>query len=54
MMPGATGPKADYRMLGAAVETPAGPWYFKASGPAATMARHRAGFFEMLDSLAPR
>lgn len=43
--------KKDYRLLGAIVETPAGPWYFKATGPAATMGHHREAFLEFLRSM---
>lgn len=45
-------PRDNYRMLAAIVATPAGPWYFKAVGPAATMTEHRPLFVELLDSLA--
>lgn len=53
MMPGTGTPpaKKDYRLLGAIVETPAGPWYFKATGPAATMAHHREAFLDFLRSM---
>ncbi len=42
----------DYRLYAAVVELPVGDkWFFKAVGPANTMATHRAGFDELLDSL---
>lgn len=39
-MPGMadTGPHDNFRMLAAIIETPGGPWFIKATGPAATMA----------------
>lgn len=42
-MPGApvVGPRDNYRMFAAVVETPGGPWFFKATGPARTMEKHR-------------
>lgn len=46
-----TTPVNDYALLGAIVETPAGPWFFKALGPAATIEKHRAGFMELLRSM---
>jgi hypothetical protein len=53
MMPGASAPapKDGYRMLAAIVETPAGPWYFKATGPAHTIAAHREEFMNLLRSI---
>ena len=55
MLPGASAPapKENYRMLGAIVETPDGPWFFKALGPAATLGAHRAAFVEFLRSMRP-
>jgi len=47
-------PKDNYRMLGAIVETPDGLWYFKALGPAATIARHQEAFLGMLHSMGLR
>lgn len=38
------------RLYGAVVEGPGGPWFFKATGPAATLAAERDGFLEMLRS----
>ncbi len=52
MMPGAPASARDsYRMLGAIVETPGGPWYFKAVGPANTIGQHRDAFMEFLRSM---
>jgi hypothetical protein len=45
------GPKNDQpdsRLLGAIVEGPGGPWYFKATGPDATLAAQRPAFIAML------
>lgn len=49
-----SGPKKElpgYALLGAIVETPTGPWFFKAVGPKQTIARHRDAFDELLASL---
>jgi hypothetical protein len=46
-----SGPKDNYRMLGAIVETSAGPWYFKAVGPAETMGHHRDDFLAFLQTM---
>lgn len=54
LMPGMTptAPKReDYRMLAAIIETPAGPWFFKAVGPAATMTAHREAFVALVRSV---
>jgi hypothetical protein len=55
-MPGAPpSPKKDgWRLLGAAVETPGGVFYVKATGPAAVLAREEAAFDAFLSSLHPR
>ena len=45
---GASAQKPDYRMLAAVVETPGGPWFFKATGPAATMTSQAEAFRKML------
>ncbi len=41
-------PVDNYRLLAAVVETPQGPWFFKAAGPDETMVAHRAGFADFL------
>jgi hypothetical protein len=53
MMLGTSAPAAkdSYRMLGAIVETPGRPWYFKAVGPAETIAQHREEFMDFLHTL---
>lgn len=51
-MPGmpAVGPREDYRMIAGIVESPAGAWFVKATGPAATMEKHAASIREYLKS----
>lgn len=44
-------PKPGYRMLGAIVEGDGGPWFFKATGPAATMAATQGDFDALVQSL---
>jgi hypothetical protein len=53
MMPGAAppAPKTGWALLGAIAETPSGPWFFKMTGPKATVAAARAGFDELVASL---
>lgn len=49
-----TGPEApqpDSRLIGAVVEGPGGPWFFKATGPEATLAAERDAFLTMLRSV---
>ncbi len=48
---GPSAPQAGSRMLAAVVEGPEGPWYFKATGPAETLASQRAAFLDMLRSV---
>jgi len=47
-MMGGSGPAGASRMLAAIVETPGGPWYFKAVGPVETMAKQKAAFDDMV------
>jgi hypothetical protein len=44
-------PKAGYRMLAAAIEGESGPWFFKAIGPAATIAKAKDDFDKLLASV---
>src|SRR5262245_12639357 len=44
-------PKPDYRMLGAIVEGDEGPWFFKATGPEATIAAAKPDFDALVQSL---
>jgi hypothetical protein len=39
------------RLLGAVVEGPGGPWFFKATGPDATLSAERENFLKMLRSV---
>lgn len=41
------------RLLGAVVEGEGGPWFFKATGPAETLAAQREAFLDMLKSGRP-
>lgn len=51
-MGGPTEAQPGSRMLAAVVEGLQGPWYFKATGPAATMEAQRDAFLSMLGSAA--
>lgn len=53
LRPGAADPqpKDDYRMFAAVVEGPGGPWFFKATGPQATMTAQRDAFYEMIKTI---
>ena len=48
---GPTSPQPNSRLLGAVVEGPGGPWFFKATGPKDTMAAEQEDFLEMLRSV---
>lgn len=50
---GPTEPQPDSLLLGAVVEGPGGPWFFKATGPEATLAPERDAFRAMLESIRP-
>ena len=43
--------KTGSELLAAIVETPAGPWFFKAVGPEPTIDAHRAAFRKLLESI---
>jgi hypothetical protein len=50
--PMSAGPaKPNYRMLAAVAETPSGPWFFKLTGPARTVARWESSFSRFLDTI---
>jgi len=50
-MPGGPNtPKPGWALLGAIVETPSGPWFFKLVGPKHTVEKARNEFFRLLDS----
>lgn len=42
------GPRDNFRMFAAVIETPGGPWFVKATGPAQTMAAQREAVLEFL------
>jgi hypothetical protein len=44
-------PQPNSRLLGAVVEGPGGPWFFKATGPEATLGPQRDAFVAMLKSV---
>jgi hypothetical protein len=51
-MPGASNaPKKDYALLGGIVEAPSGTYFFKLTGPAASVAAARPAFMKLLDSV---
>ena len=50
-MSGSAGPKKDYALAGAIVEAPSGAYFFKMTGPAATIAAARKSFLQLLDSI---
>lgn len=51
---GPTTPQPNSRLLGAVVEGPQGPWFFKATGPASTLEAQRDAFLSLLRSVQPR
>ena len=52
-MGGGQGPQAGFRMLGAIVQSPAGSFFFKLTGPEATVEGWAASFDQYLDSIQP-
>ena len=52
-MGGPTEPQPDSRLLGAVVEGQGGPWFFKATGPSATLDEQRDAFLGLLKSGRP-
>ena len=48
---GPTSPEPSSRLLGAVVEGPGGPWFFKVTGPEATIAAERDNFLALLRSV---
>jgi len=50
---GPSEPQPDSRLIGAIVEGPGGPWFFKATGPAATLDAVRDDIRAMLESIEP-
>jgi len=51
---GPTSSQPDSRLLGAVVEGPGGPWFFKATGPKDALGAEREHFLEMLRSVKPK
>ena len=47
----ATTPKSNFRMLAAVAETSSGPWFFKLTGPAKTVAKWEPSFHKFLDTI---
>ncbi len=51
---GPAGPaRPDYMLLGAVAEGPDAPWFFRATGPRATLETQRAAFDQMIRSIKP-
>lgn len=48
---GPTSPQPGFRLLGAVVEGEGGPWFFKVTGPEATLAPEREAFFTLLSGV---
>lgn len=51
MQGGSPEPQPGHMLLGAVVEGPGGPWFLKATGPAATLGPYRDEFFQMVRNL---
>jgi hypothetical protein len=45
--------KPNFRMLGAVIETPLGPWFVKLIGPERTVARWEKSFYEFMKTFRP-
>ncbi len=45
--------KTNYRMLGAVAEASNGPWFFKLTGPAKTVAKWETSFQAFVDTIQP-
>jgi len=53
-MPGSSStPKPNFRLIGAVVETPAGKYFFKMTGPKKTVQGARDAYLALLDSVRP-
>lgn len=46
-------PQPDSRLIGAVIEGPGGPWFFKATGPAAAVEAEKANLVAMLQAARP-
>lgn len=53
-MGGASAKKPGWSLLGAIVETPGSSYFFKMTGPTATIQSAKAGFAKMIDSISPK
>jgi hypothetical protein len=53
-MGGSGKPKPSYGLLGGIVEAPSGAYFFKLTGPSATVKQARAQFYQLLDSVKPQ
>lgn len=51
MAGGSVAPLDNYRMLGAVIEAPSGPWFLKLTGPSETVSKWEASFTEFVDSV---
>jgi len=51
VMSGSKGPRKDYALEGAIVETPSGAYFFKMTGPVNTVLAARGPFLQLLDSV---
>ena len=51
MMAGGSGPKPGWRLLGAIIESPHGPWFYKLTGPEATVGEWATSFYAFAESL---
>lgn len=54
MQGGSQSPQPGQMLLGAVVEGPGGPWFFKVTGPAETIEPEREAFFDMVRNARPR
>lgn len=52
-MSGTSGPKPNYRMLAAIVETAGGPWFFKLTGPKQTVSKWKGSFDDFVKTIKP-
>jgi hypothetical protein len=50
-MMGSAAPKPNFRMLAAVAEASSGPWFFKLTGPARTVAKWEASFSSFLETI---
>jgi hypothetical protein len=53
-MGGSGKPKPNYGLLGGIVEAPSGAYFFKLTGPSATVKQAKAQFYQLLDTVKPQ